>query len=854
MKPPIRKYAGPLISLILFSAALWALYHEVQTLHLQHILTEIAAIPGKQLWLAAVLTALSYTIMTGYDYLAIRFVKHSLSLRKIALASFIGYAFSNNIGMSMLAGASVRYRIYSNWGLSALDITKVVAFCTLTLWLGFFALGGLVFVLEPLEIPIGWHIPIVTVQPIGVLLLCLLTAYVTLTLCKRKPLRYKEWEFAFPPFSILIAQVGVAFLDWFLAASVLYALLPSAFSMSFFKFVGVYLLAQLGGLSSQIPGGLGVFETAMMMMLAPEGLAGSQLLGTLIVYRGIYYLLPLGIATVLLSTQELLRKKEKLLLYIESLGRWTSSVLPIVLSFSVIIAGAVLLFSGATPALGPRLAWLKRLFPLPLLELSHFLGSFVGMALLFLARGLQRRLDSAYYLTLALLGIGILSSLFKGLDYEEALVLGLILLMMLPCRNHFYRRGSFFSQPFSPSWVAAIFIVVAGSIGLGLFAYKHVEMSNELWWEFTFRGDAPRFMRASVGILAVVTLFALTRLLKGGSPRGDFEKKKVDYATVRAVVNASQDTCANLALVGDKSFMFNEKHNAFIMYAVYGRSWVSMGNPVGPQIEWADLVWRFRELSDRYDGWTVFYQVDPGSLPYYLDLGLSFLKLGEEAKVLLPNFSLEGRGRKNLRQTWKKAAREGCIFEIAEAGACRASFWDEIRSVSDAWLAAKSTREKGFSIGSFRVDYLSQFPIAIVRRGNQMVAFTNIWLGAEKKEISVDLMRFVPEASYGLMDYLFTELMLWGKKQNFQWFNLGMAPLTGIENRELASSWNRLAVFIARHGEHFYNFQGLRQYKQKFDPVWTPKYLATPGGLALPRVIANVTTLISGGIKGTVSK
>lgn len=121
-------------------------------------------------------------------------------------------------------------------------------------------------------------------------------------------------------------------------------------------------------------------------------------------------------------------------------------------------------------------------------------------------------------------------------------------------------------------------------------------------------------------------------------------------------------------------------------------------------------------------------------------------------------------------------------------------------------------------------------------------------------EISIDLMRFMPEASYGIMDFLLAELILWGKKRNFQWFNLGMAPLTGIENRELSSSWNHLVAFIARHGEHFYNFQGLRQYKQKFNPVWTSKYLATPAGLALPRVIANVTALISGGVRGAVSE
>ena len=177
-----------------------------------------------------------------------------------------------------------------------------------------------------------------------------------------------------------------------------------------------------------------------------------------------------------------------------------------------------------------------------------------------------------------------------------------------------------------------------------------------------------------------------------------------------------------------------------------------------------------------------------------------------------------------------------------------------MRSVSAAWLAEKSTREKGFSIGTFQVDYLNQFRTAIVRRGGTMVAFANIWIGAEQKEISVDLMRFSPGASYGVMDFLLTELMLWGKNKNFQWFNLGMAPFTGIENREISSPWNRMAAFIARHGEHFYNFQGLRQYKEKFIPVWTPKYLAIPGGLALPRVIANVTTLISGGIKGTIGK
>ena len=135
MKSVLRKILGPSLSLLLFAAAAWLLHNELRTYHLRDILQALSAIPGAHLWLAVGLTILSYSVMTGYDILAMRYIKYPLSYLKIGLASFIGYAFSNNIGMSMIAGASVRYRLYSAWGLSTLQITQVVAFCTLTLWL-----------------------------------------------------------------------------------------------------------------------------------------------------------------------------------------------------------------------------------------------------------------------------------------------------------------------------------------------------------------------------------------------------------------------------------------------------------------------------------------------------------------------------------------------------------------------------------------------------------------------------------------------------------------------------------------------------------------------------------------------
>ena len=142
----------------------------------------------------------------------------------------------------------------------------------------------------------------------------------------------------------------------------------------------------------------------------------------------------------------------------------------------------------------------------------------------------------------------------------------------------------------------------------------------------------------------------------------------------------------------------------------------------------------------------------------------------------------------------------------------------------------------------------------MVRRAGHIVAFANIWGSANGDELSVDLMRQSADAPSGVMDYMFLQLILWGQQQRFHWFNLGMAPLSGLENRSLGTLWNRVGSLAYRFGENFYNFQGLRQYKEKFDPIWEPMYLASPGGLALPRILTNLAALISGGLRGVVTK
>jgi phosphatidylglycerol lysyltransferase len=258
-------------------------------------------------------------------------------------------------------------------------------------------------------------------------------------------------------------------------------------------------------------------------------------------------------------------------------------------------------------------------------------------------------------------------------------------------------------------------------------------------------------------------------------------------------------------------------------------------------------------LADRHGGWTIFYEVGAQHLPLYIDLGLTLMKLGEEARVPLTSFSLDGSNRRELRRTQRQMERDGVTFEVLPAAAVP-RLLPELQAISEAWLKEKSTREKGFSMGRFDQRYLARFPIALARQQGTIVAFANLWTTLSKTELSVDLMRYTPAAPGRVMQYLFTELMLWGRAQGYQCFRLGMAPFSGLDSRALAPLWTRAGAFVYRHGEHFYNFQGLREYKDKFDPLWEPRYLASPGGVALPRILTNVAALIGGGIKGILAK
>jgi phosphatidylglycerol lysyltransferase len=386
---------------------------------------------------------------------------------------------------------------------------------------------------------------------------------------------------------------------------------------------------------------------------------------------------------------------------------------------------------------------------------------------------------------------------------------------------------------------------------LVLFAYRHVRYGKELWWQFAFQASAPRSLRALLLAVVIAAAYGLWRVLRPAPPRFS-APQEADVERVAQLIENGEDTTANLALLGDKNLLFNKERTACIMFQSSGNSWVAMGDPIGPAALGESLAWEFLEDCDGMAVVPVFYQVTPQRLPLYIDLGLNLSKLGEEARVPLADFSLSGAARADLRHAHRRAEREGAVFELV-ARASVGPILPELRAVSDAWLQEKNTAEKRFSLGFFDERYIAHFDIGVVRRAGAIVAFANIWRGG-RTELSVDLMRYNSAAPKGVIDFMLIECMLWGRAQDFKWFNLGMAPLSGLEEHALAPAWHKLGRMVQRYGETFYNFEGLRRFKEKFDPEWRPRYLAAPDGLAMAGALLDVTALISGGVRNVLRK
>ena len=800
---------------------------------------------------ALLATVISYLALTEYDASSLRYAGAKVARGTVLLTSFVAYALSNTIGLGPLSGGAVRMRLYAAAGLEPPQIARVIVFNAAAFGLGMLVFGALGLLWGAADVAALLRMPVWVLRAIAMAMLGALGVF--LWLCSRHRLLKMEfelgrrwrWSLRLPPLGLALRQLVISAFELGASAAALWFLLP-ANHIAPSTFVAFYAIAIAAGIVSHVPGGVGVFE-AVMLLAGGADVPSEAMLGALLLYRGIYHVLPLVLATGTLIFYELRSGVAA------PVGRMAVHLSPRLMAALTLVAGLWLMVSSVTPFTADAREILAALrVPLPLIEASNFLGSVAGLGLLLVARGLLHQLDAAWWAALGLSIVAAVLALPKGIALNEAALLLTLAVLLVISRRQFDRRSSLFAQHLEPEWWLTLAGVIAACTWVLFFAYQEVGYTNRLWWQFELDGQAPRSLRTMLGIALVALAFGLWQLLR--PPAGEVaQTSAADIARAADIVRANPSSDGCYALTGDKHLLFSPSGKSFLMFGKQGRTWVSLYGPFGEAREWPDLVWQFIEVATDHGGRAAFYQVRPATLPLYLDCGLHALKLGEHAHVTLPDFNLKGAKRANLRSGVNRGEREGLSFDVVAPGDV-GPLLPALREVSDAWLAEQSGREKGFSVGRFDPDYLQRLPVAVVRRDDRVIAFANLLATDAKDEASVDLMRYLPDAPPGTMDFLFAKVMLYLQDAGYARFGLGMSPMAGMAERRKAPRWQRLGRLLFDYGDRFYNFRGLHSFKDKFEPVWEARYLASPGGLAPVFVLADVASLIGGGVKGVIAK
>ncbi len=842
--------------LFLFTLAGFAVHSALIEFRSVDLAGKIHETPFDRLMLSLLFTGLAYFFSIGYDRTAVKIVGGKLPFRKNALLTSISYGIGNSTGLGGAGTNSVRFHLYSQWGYSLSDIARIVLYAAISFWIGFLFLG--VFLFPMIKLPVGWNAGLnLPLWPLSVFFAVLILTYFALPFFKIRILSFRNVSVEIPSFFISVQQLFFSVADWLFSSLALYIFFPEITFSGFIAFSGFFLFSQLIGMLSNIPGGLGVFEAGIVLFASSSGFDPASTLSNLILFRITYYFIPLCAGSLLLIFHEIRVRQEAVYSTVKGILSSFSKIIPETAAVITFITGAFLVITGSFPDSSDRLKALSVFVPLVLIESSHFFASLTGTAMLFVANGLRRRIKASWTITVFLMSAGCVFSILKGFDFEKVFAILLFISVLIYGRKEFYRLEKLFVSYLRTEQIVITGIVIVFSIWLGFFNYKHVDYSHELWWQFTLLGHAPRFLRGEAGVICLVILLGIIRIVHPGVPRS-FKKSEEETAgedldSAYRLALSSPSSCSFLALTGDKKLLFSTTGSSFIMSGTMKNTRVSMGNPVGDREEWQELIWEFIEDADRNNARAAFYHVDKSSLDLYLEAGMNFFKIGEVARVNLEGFTLDTPERKHIRYSYRKGEKDGLLFEVVyppHSG----ELLEKLKNISDRWLSDKNTAEKGFSLGFFSEAYFNYCPCALVKKENSILAFANLWLPDNREEFSIDLMRFLQEAPSGIMDYLFTSLLLWGSGKGYRFFNLGAAPLSGLTSRPSAPAWNKLGNFIFSHGEHFYNFGGLRKFKEKFYPVWEPEYIACRPGLNVPFIISDITSLISGGVKGIFSR
>ena len=520
-----------LLGVLLLVGAFYVVQKEFRHLKLREIADALRAIPPAALIFSFVWTILSYFILTFYDRLGTIYAGHKVSYGKVAFASFCAYALAHNLGFAAVSGAAVRYRLYAHWGLTPFQIGKTVAFCSLTFALGGLVLGGTILFIEPRTIPFfGQHLPVLALNAVGVLLWAIVIGYVTLARVLGS-FRLRGHVIDLPKWRMALLQVALATIDVAVTATIFFALLPNAPGLTWTIFLGVYVASYTAGLAANLPGGIGVFDTAMLFGLE-NYIDAPHIIGAIVVFRLYYYIIPLFLAGGLFAGNEIFVRGGGLLraagmaptaraatVTPQGTTPWSEPDFAVAAATGLVgLCGAMLLMLGVL-APSTDYSWLDPEFADIASQAGQFIPSLIGAGLIVMALALSHRVNLAWGLTIMLLIAGAGFAATQDNQLWVIAVLVLCALLLAPFRSCFYRHASLLSGPFEAPTALSLFVLVICVLALALARHKTFLLSNNAWWAVVMSPELPNSVRFAVALAVVLASVAIWLLVRPGRVR-----------------------------------------------------------------------------------------------------------------------------------------------------------------------------------------------------------------------------------------------------------------------------------------------------------------------------------------------
>jgi phosphatidylglycerol lysyltransferase len=610
----LRRHGMAAFGLGLLVLALWVMQSQFRTLSVADVTAALAAIPTRALWMAGGFTLLAFAVLTVYDRLGSVYAGHPVSYGRTSLASFVAYSLAQNLGFAAVSGAAVRYRFYAAWGLPPLAIAKVVAFTSLTFALGGFTLGGLVLMWEPEIVPgLGQWVSPWLMRAVGAAMWVLVLAYILMSRSLAHITLFGQ-RIDLPGFRMAVAQTALASVDVAVTGLIFYSLLPAHEGLSLAQFLGVYIVAYTAGIAASLPGGLGVFDTAMILGLAPW-FEPAQVIGALLIFRLFFYILPLFLAGLLFAGFEVAQRRDALARLAAEQRVADALEVPAVVGL-VGLSGMALLFLAALPLGSGLQAWAGA----EALLASQFALSILGSTLMVLAYGLLRRLTLAWWLAVALLPLAALIIAVRGDGWWLWLALLFVVAVLAAMRSAFYRDARPLREPLEAGTLTPLGVVAIGGLLLGAVSIGG-RVAGESWMEVVVSDEAPAGLRLLVGFAAVLLLAGLVRLLRPVRIRPEPWTPAI-RARIRQL-GGSAPEAADGAL-------FGEAGQAGFAFVRRDKVWLALGDPMGPEADRVSAIWRFRDLCGRAGVDPAFMRVGSGLLRVYGDIGLTAFRLPGE--------------------------------------------------------------------------------------------------------------------------------------------------------------------------------------------------------------------------------